>query len=554
MKIRINTQGIKESFKVFLKSYIAEVILCIILFALLEFNIHHVFKYDDYIFAYYPMLVIFTYVLNMLLKNKWRILYYISIFTFVPLLFLDLKHSVFTVSYGFGLLLSGFALVACRRCTTNNAFARNFVKTLLDLLFSFIVYNIFSGTVCVIILSVEYIFNLPEFRYYTDIYSFAIVVMFPLVFFFMQMHKPGDQWDMPRFIEIIVNYIICPAIIIYTAILYMYFIKIAVEWELPKGGIAFMVMGYFIVALMGKMLCSISKRHMYDWFFSRYSIISVPPVVLFWIGLIYRVKIYSLTESRVYLLAAGILMCIIMIMLLSKKYGKYRLMLLIASAFIVILTYIPGISAKSIGIMSQKERLYTYIKELSLTDNKGFLISDSIFLRRIAEDSIRREVYYQMQSCYDYLKEQEGREEVEKRYGVCMDLETAKDGPVKYRELYYADNFDTADYPFYIGSPSFRGNGNKEYTLHENGSGLVVKFNNREALIANVQQQLDKLKYSQEEIPSGLFIYQNDSLRIIIGEINVSEGPGRKMEYNRSYGVALFKKSVDRKGNPSTGY
>lgn len=551
--IRINTKEIKESFKVFLKSFWGEILLCILLFALVEFNIHNVFEYDDYIFAYYPILIIFTYILNMLLKNNWRILYYISVFTFVPLLFLDLEYTVFTVSYYFGLLLSGFALVACKRCNDNRAFARNFVKTLLDLLFSFIAYNIFAGVVCVIILSVEYIFNLPDFRYYDDIYLFALIVVFPLTFFFMHMHKPRDEWDMPRFVSVIVNYIICPAIIIYTAILYLYFIKIAVEWELPKGNIAFMVMGYFIIALMGRMLYGMSNRHIYNWFFDRYSIISVPPIILFWIGLIYRIKLYSLTESRVYLLAAGVLMCVIVLMLLSKKYGRYQLMLLIAAAFIVVLTYIPGISAKNIGIISQKQRMEKYIKELSLKDkNNGFLITDSIYLDKIAEDSVKREMYYQLQSCYDYLKEQEGSEEVENQYGICVDLKTREINVVSYQCLYYNGNFNTSDYPFFQGT-LFRERDDKRYSLVREDGFLIVKIGGREVLRADVQKKLDKYTYNQTDLPSDLFIFQNDSLRIIISEISVYEEQPGKMEYNRADGVSLFKKSDYGNGNPPIG-
>lgn len=554
MKIKINVDSILESFKVFLKSFPAEIILCLVLFVFLELNLHHVLKYDEYIFAYYPMLIIFTYVLNMLLKNNWRILYYISIFTFIPLLFVELEHYLFTVSYCFGLLLSGFALVACKKYGSNEAFARGFVKTLVDLLCGFIAYNIFAGVVCIIILSVQYIFNLPEFRYYADIYFFTVIVIFPMIFFFMQMYKSRDEWNMPRFIEIIVNYIICPAIIIYTAILYLYFIKIAVEWELPKGGIAFMVMGYFIVALMGKMLCSISDRQIYNWFFDRYPLISVPPIILFWIGLIYRINLYSLTELRVYLLAAGVLMCILVLMLFSKKYGQYRLMLLVASAFIVVLTYIPGISAKNIGIMAQKERLDNYIKELSLKDtNTGFLITDSIYLDKIAADSVKRETYTQLQSCYDYLKDQEGRKEIEKQYGICVELKTGKGDPGIFRELFYAGDFDTADYPLYLGSLSFMEIENKEYTFQREDGILRIKFNNYEILKADIQQRLEKLKYSQEKYPADLFVYQNDSLRIIINKINVSEYPGRKMECRGVYGVNLFKRSIDRQGDPSVG-
>ena len=173
-----------------------------------------------------------------------------------------------------------------------------------------------------------------------------------------------------KVLRLILNYILSPAIIAYTVILYAYFIKIVFTWDLPKGGVAWMVMGFVTAALVGYLAQYVLKKRYFDWFYQHLTWITLPPIIMYWVGSVYRIHLYSFTESRFYLLMAGVLMTLFVVMLLWQHTRHFQWMALILGAAIIIFTYIPGISAKSIGLRCQTERLNDIIRELKLVDAK----------------------------------------------------------------------------------------------------------------------------------------------------------------------------------------
>ena len=124
-------------------------------------------------------------------------------------------------------------------------------------------------------------------------------------------------------LEMLLNYIVTPALLIYAAILYLYMAKILVTWTLPEGGVAYLVFGFTLFALAVQALQPLLQKRMYDWFFDRFSLISLPTQVLFWIGVLRRTGEYGLTEPRVYLLVSGGLMTLCVVLFLARRTGRY---------------------------------------------------------------------------------------------------------------------------------------------------------------------------------------------------------------------------------------
>lgn len=155
---------------------------------------------------------------------------------------------------------------------------------------------------------------------------------------------------------------------------------------------------------MGRMMQTITPMKYYDWYFKFFSYISIPLLALFWVGILYRIQEYSFTQSRVYLVAAGALMTVCSGMLLSKKFGNYRLITFLASGIIIVLTYIPGISAKSMGLKSQQERLEKYITELNMRDQKSGKLIQIRDFKKYSKAWIDK--YKEMLSSYYYVKDE----------------------------------------------------------------------------------------------------------------------------------------------------
>ena len=70
--------------------------------------------------------------------------------------------------------------------------------------------------------------------------GFAYVLTAPMIFFAMQDRR-DEVHSLTATGTTLLNTIVTPALIIYTAILYLYTAKILVTWSLPKGMVAGMV-------------------------------------------------------------------------------------------------------------------------------------------------------------------------------------------------------------------------------------------------------------------------------------------------------------------------
>lgn len=193
-----------------------------------------------------------------------------------------------------------------------------------------------------------------------------------LIFIILPKVWENKSYNLP-IMEKVFNWAIIPALLIYTLILYIYFISIVIKCDLPQGGIAYLVFGFTIASLaVGALMKSLNFKS-YSWFFSNFSFISIPAIIIFWIGVIKRVTEYGFTDLRVYLIVCGLIMTISLAMMLSIKYGKY--LYLFSTAFIMlnIVTFVPGISSKDIAIRSQEKIINDMSKALGIKSENGKL-------------------------------------------------------------------------------------------------------------------------------------------------------------------------------------
>ena len=348
--------------------------------------------------------------------NHWA--YIASSFLFLPLMALDLKPFLWTYGFGFTYVLAGILLIVGNKRMNNRPFAAHALHVVTQLFFGLLITGILNLAVLAIVASFFYIFGIDEPKHlYEHIIQFIWFVLAPQICCTLVRQNEDEVAEPFKILRLILNFILSPAVIIYTIILYTYFIKIVFEWDLPKGGVAWMVMGFITAALIGRVAQSILSQRYYDWFYSRFTLIAIPPLIMYWIGSIYRIRLYSFTESRFYLMVAGVLMTLFVLMLSRERTRRYQLMALIFGAAIILFTYIPGISAKSIGFRCQKQRLVQLINELKLTDAKTGKLNDDLDMRSIKQDSIMCERYKDVSSVISYVRHEIGTDEFKKQYG-----------------------------------------------------------------------------------------------------------------------------------------
>ena len=342
--------------------------------------------------------------------HRWA--YLASFFLFLPLMALDLNPFLWTYGFAFTYVLAAILLIVGNRRLDNRSFAAHALHVVTQMFFGLLISCILYMAVLAITASFFYIFGVDEPRhFYEHIAQFIFFVLAPQICCTLVRQNEDEVEEPFKILRLILNFILSPAVIIYTVILYTYFIKIVFEWDLPKGGVAWMVMGFITVALIGRVAQSILSQRYYDWFYSRFTLIAIPPLIMYWIGSIYRIRLYSFTESRFYLLVAGVLMTLFVLMLFRKRTRRYQLMALIFGAAIILFTYIPGISAKSIGLTCQKQRLTELISELKLTDAKTGKLNDDLDMRSIKQDSLMCERYKDVTSVIKYVRDEIGDKE-----------------------------------------------------------------------------------------------------------------------------------------------
>ena len=469
--------------------------------------------------------------------NRWA--YLASFFLFLPLMALNLKPFLWTYGFAFTYVLAGILLVVGNRRLDNRSFAAHALHVVTQMFFGLLITGILNMAVMAIVASFFYIFGIEEPKhFYEHIIQFIWFVLAPQVCCTLIRQNEDEVTEPFKVLRLILNFILSPAVIIYTVILYTYFIKIAFQWDLPKGGVAWMVMGFITVALVGRMAQSILSKRYYDWFYNHFTLIAIPPLIMYWIGSIYRIQLYSFTESRFYLMVAGVLMTLFVLMLWKKRTRKYQLMALIFGAAIILFTYIPGISAKSIGLGCQKQRLNRLINELNLKDAKTGKLSDDIDMRRIKQDSLLCEQYMDFTSVVNYVRNEIGNDEFKKQYGEWSHPEYGFNYN-KSKNLYDNSNWYERRKPVDLGDYSIMLPEN-QYTCNFRNKKVIVKNNDVVVLeypINSIVRQDTMLLHHPEQ----LLTYRNDSLMLVLQSISIEDTVVTDV---RGYDFLLFKKQA----------
>lgn len=362
--------------------------------------------------AFFPIIFFISLAANVLFGEKsMRWAYYASVVTAVPVMIMPMEQYVLGVGYFFGIYLSVSLVLLSVKSDCNTAFARNLTKLVIDVAFSVVVTTVSALVLSAIFGTLSYIFGLWT-SWFRHIPLFLYLVILPMVFCYFRLSRCDDKWQVPKFVNVLINFIVCPAVIIYTVILYAYLIKIAVVWELPKGGLAAMILTFYVVALGGKLFQYVAPRKFYSWFYDNFQYISLPLMVLFWAGLVYRINQYSFTESRIYLVVAGVAMLAFSVMMMTRRFTDFKLMLVMASGAIALFTYIPGLSAKSMGIKCQEARMVTLAKSLNVYDETSGKLKTEI-LDKLPDN----EQVSELVGCYYYLENNMGQENAIEKYG-----------------------------------------------------------------------------------------------------------------------------------------
>ncbi len=375
----------------------------------------------DFPLVFFFPLVVLSFCLHRLSGRKgslvWKVIYFASALLWIPLYFREpeLRDAGIAVMY----FISFILLFSSDGRQDNEHFAATILHNLVKGAAAGLVAGVLSLVLLAIIASVDFLFlshHLAE-KWYVYPQMLVWMVMAPMLCCAF-VSEPQAEWKGRRFLEIIVDYVLTPALLIYTVILYAYMLRILIQWELPDGGVAYLVGGFIGVALVCRLLQELLVKRHFDWFYRYFPYVALGPIVLLWIGVVRRIGEYGLTETRVYLVAVSGLLTLFTVMLLWPRTRSFFRMSLIAGGVAVLLTFIPGIRARDLGIRNQRTRLEKVLPDL-LVDGK--FPSDVPYQDIAASEELKRK-WDTVSSAQSYLQKEMGvakYEELYGAYGVC---------------------------------------------------------------------------------------------------------------------------------------
>ena len=342
---------------------------------------------------------------NLAGRGPWRRVYWVSWTPIVPLsLWGGLEAWIVSepAFLTFGILVP-LALLMCRRAVHNERFVCDALLWLRSGVLAVFFANVALGLFGAILFSTTYIFGL-EGAWIDHVWTYALIVFetfaVPVLFLMMADRWREAGYESNRILEILLNYIVAPALLIYTAILYLYMAKILVTWTLPEGGVAYLVFGFTMTALAVKALGRLLEKRIYDWFFDRFSLVSLPVLTLFWIGVVRRTNEYGLTEPRVYLVVCGGLMTLCVLLFLSQRTGRYLWVCLAAWVSFAALAYVPFLEPERIAVQSQTQRAERVAERLGRLGGDGRLLLTPMPLA----DTVYKKEYRKLYESLDYIR------------------------------------------------------------------------------------------------------------------------------------------------------
>lgn len=217
-----------------------------------------------------------------------------------------------------------------------------------------------------------------DIRWSTYMIVFAIITAgFNTIFFLSGLPTdiPGlnEDHSYPKGLKIFTQFVLIPLMTIYLAILLVYEIKIIILWQLPKGLVSSLVLGYAVFGILSLLLIyPIKDTAGNGWIklFSKFFyVMLIPLIILLTLAVSKRVGHYGITESRYIIIVLALWLAAITIYFLFSKKQNIKTIPVSLCLIALLATYGPQ-SAFSVSKYSQLNRLERMLKSKKPEDLK----------------------------------------------------------------------------------------------------------------------------------------------------------------------------------------
>lgn len=444
------------------------------------------------------------------------------------------------------------------------------------------------GLVAAILFTITTLFNVEfSYSFYSHFYTSLGIFTQPLFFLVFQQRQAKSEMTLNRIFEILVNFVLAPALMIFTVLLYAYVVQIIFEGVLPKGMLANITLPYLLGGLGVYALRSICAKARWETFFKFYPYLAIVPIVLLWLAIDRRISAYAWTEQRIYLVALATAITIAYAILIVPKARQYRLISGVVMVAIFAMTWV--VKPQEIAYQSQTERFEHLLTKLNLSDGQGKIRDDVDFVERL-ENMPKSELkdWKELDSVSDYLlysieldssvedAYQERREVFQKQYGekskellkvdiyrdeIRIDGQAISDRKITIEFLW--ESIDVTPYKKWIRVPIYAFNRTERQTYMKSDEKAdkheekpeVCFVEDHDRYCTNMDEHIHKVfkehqldpmkKISNAELKSlsqDLLKIDRPSFTIYLNELYMGFRPESGYYYSRIYTKAIFDK------------
>lgn len=272
------------------------------------------------------------------------------------------------------LLIAPFA---CRVVSGDNVWGFVY-KSAIAVMFGGVSTVILAGGLSAILASIGYLFEIKiNSKLYADIWCTGWCLFFPLYVLAgvpRQLESDNGPCDIPAPVSFIANYLMVPMMLAYTGILYAYGLKIAFEWALPRGNLAYMVTGFGIVGILTHLAIYPMRERgtrLLRFYFKAFYVLLPVPLVLLAIGLWTRIAEYGITEQRYAIgLCLAWLAGLVLLKALFNKRVHIKHVPMLLCALCLMASFGPW-SSQSVSLNSQYAKLAQHLTAAGVITANG---------------------------------------------------------------------------------------------------------------------------------------------------------------------------------------
>jgi len=173
-----------------------------------------------------------------------------------------------------------------------------------------------------------------------------------------------EDYPYSKALKILLLYIVIPLITIYTGILYVYFIKILVTQEWPRGLVSNLVLWYSVVsaAVIFFITPILEENKLATLFRTWFPRILLPILGMMFVSIGKRIAQYGVTENRYFVVLLGIWVLLIMIYFIVKK-KLTNIFIPVTLSIFALVSILGPLSAFSVSNFSQNQRFTALLEK-----------------------------------------------------------------------------------------------------------------------------------------------------------------------------------------------